>query len=356
MEKRILGRTGLKVSIIGFGGIKLSTIEKDKADEALNRAVDLGINFFDTARGYGDSENKIGRALSKRRAEIILSSKSMATTGEEMKRDIEISLKALQTEYLDLYLIHNLRFPEEYQEALAPGGALAALRQAQSQGIVKHIGFSSHRFLETMKEGINSGEFEVIMVSYNILNDELVDEEVMPLAHKKGMGVIAMKPLAGGALAAPGPELKLDMKESKAFKITAAEALRFVVSNPAITIAIPGMCSVAEVEENVTVGDTFKSMTTEEIAGLRTAAETLGKEFCRTCGYCQPCPQDIRIPVILRHLGYYKRYGLTTWAKGRYNMVEVKADACQECGECEKKCPYNLPVMNMLKEAHDLLG
>lgn len=355
MEKRILGRTGLEVSIIGFGGIKLSLMEKDEAGLVLNRAVDLGINLFDTARGYGDSEEKMG-VLSKRRSEVILASKSMVTSAEEMKRDIEISLKNLQTDYIDLYLIHNLRFPEKYEEALAPGGALEALRQAQSQGMIGHTGFSCHRFLETMKEGINSGEFEVIMVSYNILNDELVDEEVLPLAHEKGMGVIAMKPLAGGALVAPGPQLKLELRDKKTVNVSACEALRFVVSNQAVTAAIPGMTSVAEVEENVVVGTSFRNMPSEEIESLRSAAESLGKEFCRTCGYCQPCPQGIRIPVILRHLGYYKRYGLETWARQRYGMVEVKPDECKECGECEEKCPYNLPVMSMLKEAHELLG
>jgi len=350
--KRRLGKTELMVSVIGFGGIKLPAVERKTSYEILNRALDLGINFFDTARGYGDSEEKIGWAIGERRDEFYISTKSHVLTAEEMEKDIKTSLEKLRTDYIDIYMCHNLRRPESYDKVMGPGGAMEALKKAKQEGIIGHTGFSCHRFHETMERGIKSGEFDALIVAYNILNDELNDETILPMAKEWDVGVIAMKPLAGGALAQPPPELKVSSK----IPITAEQALRFVLANPAVDVAIPGMTNLQEVEENARVGEKFQVMTEAEKLELIKAAEELGKDFCRNCGYCLPCPEEIRIPVILRHLGYYKRYGLIEWAKGRYHMVEVKADACLECGQCQEKCPYNLNIHEMLKEAHTLLS
>lgn len=352
MIKKRLGRTGLRVSVIGFGCIKLPLVDKSTASKLLNRALDLGINFFDTARAYGDSEEKIGLAISDRRDEFYLCTKSQALTAEDMKRDIERSLKALRTDYIDVYMCHNLRWPSDYDRVMGPGGAMEALLEAREEGVIGHIGFSCHRFHETMERGIRSGLFEVIMVSYNILNDELVDEAILPLAKKMDLGVIAMKPLAGGVLAAPPDELKAVSK----IPVTAEQALRFVLANENVDVAIPGMMKLQEVEENARIGENLPSMTYEEKRRLIEAVEALGRSFCRGCGYCQPCPQGIRIPIILRQLAYAKQYGLLEWARGRYRMVEVKADACVECGSCMEKCPYGLNVPEMLREAHRILS
>lgn len=352
MEKRRLGKTELMVSAIGFGGIKLSMLEQDDATELLNKALDMGINFVDTARGYGDSEVKIGKGISHRRDEFYISTKSPAITYDEMKKEIETSLDNLRTDKIDLYLCHNLRFPESYETAMGADGAMKALKEAKSQGMIDHIAFSCHRFHETMKAGILSGEFDAIMLSYNILNDELVDEEIFPLAMENDLGVIIMKPLAGGALVTIPPDVDLSIDVT----INATQALRFVLANNAVTLAIPGMINSRELMENVAVGENFQVLTAGEQEALVKAAEILGKDFCRGCGYCQPCPENIRIPIILRHAGYYTRYGLTDWAKGRYGMVEVKADNCVECGKCEEKCPYDLPIIEKLKEAHTMLS
>ena len=350
--KRRLGRTNLMVSIIGFGAIKLPLIDKKTASDILNRALDLGINFIDTARAYGDSEEKIGLTISDRRNEFYISTKSTARTYREMKKDIETSLKNLRTDHIDLYLCHNLRYQNDYEKVMSPNGALRALKEAKEEGIIGHIGFSCHRFHETMEKGIRSGEFEAIMVSYNILNDELVEESILPLAKEMDVGVIAMKPLAGGFLAAPPPELA----EKTRIPINVETALRFILSNNAVTTAIPGMMKLEEVEENAYIGENFTKMSEDEMKALREAIESSIREFCRGCGYCQPCPQEIRIPIILRQLAYYKYYGLKEWAKWRYKMVEVKADSCIECKQCVEKCPYGLNIPEMLKEAHRLLS
>lgn len=352
MQKKRLGKTDLMVSIIGFGGIKLPQVSPDDADEILNMAIDKGINFVDTAKGYGDSEEKIGRALSDRRGEVYIATKTMSNTRDEAWADLEDSLRKLQTDYIDLYQFHNLRMEPQYDQCMGADGFMAAMEEAREQGLVRHIGFSSHRYHETMKRAILSGRFETAMLAYNILNDEMVDDEVLPLAAEHDMGVIIMKPLAGGALAQP----PVDISEQTGFVITAADGLRFVLANEHVTLAIPGMQRREEVLENVRTAETFDALTEQRKQELVQAAEALGKDFCRMCWYCMPCEQGLKIPVILRHLGYAKRFpGLLQWARGRYGMVEVKADECIECGQCEEKCPYELPVRVMLREAHEML-
>ena len=352
MQQRRLGRTGLMVSVIGFGTIKLPLVEQEEADHVLNRALDLGVNLIDTARGYGDSESKIGAAIGRRREAFVLSSRATPGDADEMRRAVEASLDALQTDSIDIYQFHNMRKPEQYDVVMRKGGGLEGLRDMQSQGLISYVGFSSHRIIETMKQALHSGEFDVITAAYNILNDEMVDEEVLPLAKACDVGVTAMKPLAGGTLAAPPEELRLAPEHP----IAASQALRYVLSNDAITAAIPGMTKVSELEENVRAGETIEQMSEEERQILVQAAEEVGKQFCRDCWYCQPCPEEILVPVILRQLGYYKRYGLKDWATGRYKMLEVKPTACVECGECEEKCPYDLPIQEMLKESAALFA
>lgn len=352
MMKRRLGKTDLMVSIIGFGAIKLPQIDSETSNKILNRALDLGINFIDTARSYGDSEEKIGLALSGRRDEFYVSTKTGSLTYEDAVKDIELSLIKLKTDYIDLYLCHNPNSPDKFEKVMGPNGALKALKEAKSKGIIGHIGFSCHRYHETMEKGIRSGEFEAIMISYNILDDELVGERILPLAKEMDVGVIAMKPLAGGFLAAPPPALAGRSK----IPINAETALRFVLSNEAVATTIPGVIRIEEVEENARIGNSFSLMSEEEKKSISEAAESLSKEFCRGCGYCQPCPQGILIPIILRQLAYYKHYGLIDWAKWRYKMVEVKAISCTQCGQCLKKCPYNLNIPEMLIEAHSLLS
>ncbi|MEM2938921.1 MAG: aldo/keto reductase [Candidatus Bathyarchaeia archaeon] len=352
MLKRRLGKTNLMVSVIGFGAIKLPLIDRETSSRILNRALNLGINFIDTARAYGDSEEKIGLAISNRRDEFYISTKSGALTYEDMKKDVEVSLKSLRTDYIDLYLCHNLRYHDDYDRAMSSGGAMEALKEAKREGIIGHVGFSCHRFHETMERGIRSGMFEAIMVSYNMLDDESVGERILPLAKESDVGVIAMKPLAGGFLASP-PQ---DLVKRAGIPINAETALKFIISNDAVTTAIPGMMRMEEVEENARIGENFTYISGEELKMVREAAKLISEGFCRGCGYCQPCPQEVRIPVILRQLAYYKNYGLTEWAKWRYKMVEVKADSCIQCGQCVEKCPYGLNIPEMLREAHMLLS
>jgi len=356
MERQLLGRTGLEVTRIGLGGIKFGLIDQDVAIELVNVAIDRGINLVDTARGYPDSETRIGEALAGRRDQVILSSKSPVLAADEMRGDLEASLEALRTDFIDIYKIHNLRLPEDYDKATGPGGALEALEKARNEGLIGHIGISCHRYHDTLERAIQSGRFDVIMVAYNVLNDELMDEHIMPLAKSNNVGVLVMKPLAGGVLGAAPKSLKLQAGESKVGIISVKDAIRFVLANENVDCAVVGVTCVDELEEDVAAVDEAGRLSQEEISVMVEAAESFGRKFCRACGYCQPCPNGILIPIILRHLFYLKEYGLKTWAKGRYGMVEVKADNCTRCDECVERCPYDLPIPDLLEEAHERLS
>lgn len=329
MEYRILGKTGLRVSVIGFGGIPVQRISEEEAIKVIERAEELGINFIDTARGYGISEVFIGEALKGRREKWIIASKTMARDKETMKREIDISLNNLNTGYIDLYQFHNVRTMEDYEKILSENGAYVALEEAKVEGKIRHIGITSHS-LDLLKIAVESGKFETIMYPYNIVETQA--NEIFKRANELNIGVIAMKPMAGGALT------------------DGTIAMKFILENKSITTAIPGMASIKEVEENSRVGSNFVPLNNEERKKALKDASELGDEFCRRCGYCAPCPKGIDIPSMFVVSGYKERYDLATWAEERYHAMKNTAKDCIECGTCEKKCPYNLPIRKMLKE------
>lgn len=214
MQHRRLGRTNLKVSAIGFGDIKIPQVPMEQAVSAINRALDLGINFIDTGRVYGDSETKIGKVMAKRREECILCSKTVENEAPGAMKSIETSLKELQTDKIDIYCAHGINLIRRYERIMMRGGALDALKKAKAQGKIDFIGFSSHWNLEMIKALIRSDEFDMMIVPYNIIDVEMMGEEVIPLARKRDMGVVTMKPLLGGLLTTPvaegNPPLKND--------------------------------------------------------------------------------------------------------------------------------------------------
>jgi len=356
MTRRTLGRTGLEVSAIGLGGIKFGSMSQDEVTALVRAAVERGVNLIDTARGYGESEDRIGRALGGRREGIILSSKSPACEAAEMRRDLERSLRALRTDCIDIYKVHNLRFPDDYDRATGPGGSVEALEKAREEGLVRFIGLSCHRYQQTLERAIRSGRFDVAMVAYNVLNDELMDERVLPLASEHNVGTLIMKPLAGGVLAESPTSVRFEASLEGGDRITAADAIAFVLANQHVDCAVVGMTSVDELEQDVAAVARTADLGAQKTEALREAAEALGREFCRSCGYCLPCPNGILIPVILRHLFYFNQYGLDEWARGRYKMVEVKADNCTGCEECMERCPYELRIPELLEEAHRKLS
>lgn len=327
MQYDILGKTGLRVSRISFGGIPIQQIDQNDANKLIEKVLECGINFIDTARGYTVSESLIGNALTGNRKKVFLATKSMARKKDAIKKDIEKSLSNLKTDYIDLYQFHNIPNLQELDKVMAPGGALEAFTEYMRMGAIKHIGITSHS-IEVIEKALSYDVFETIQYPFNAIETQAL--EAFRKAHQKGLGIIAMKPFAGGAIA-----------NKKA-------ALKFILQNQHVTCAIPGMCSIEQLQENVEAMEEMPLSTQEREVLLREAAE-LGEKFCRRCGYCKPCPNEIDIPTLFILESYYKRYNLMDWAEERYESLPVKAGACVKCGLCETRCPYGLPIRDMLE-------
>jgi len=330
MQKKILGRTGWAVSVIGFGAIKLPRVGMKECGGLLNRALDAGINFIDTADCYGDSEEKIGQALKQRRQEFYLATKVDERDGPGVRRKLERCLRRLRTEWIDLLLFHDVRGPE-YEKIFNAGG-LEEMERAREEGKISQIGISIHGSLSMMKQAVESKVFSALMVAYSAIDEDRLSADLLPTAAAQGVGLIAMKPLAGGRLAqfpARGWDPQFFKGESPA-----QLALRYVLSNPHITCAIPGMMALDELEENIVVGRKPRELSAEEIRKFMEKAGEAGKGFCRNCGYCLPCPEGIPIPDVFRYENYSRYYGLKDWARSQYGSLSVNAQACSDCQQC----------------------
>jgi len=323
-----LGNTDINASVISFGGIPIQRVGGEQAIDILAACKENGINFIDTARMYTDSEQKIGEYVNKHgRKDWFIATKSTARDYDGMLRDVKISLENLRCGYIDLYQLHNVATEEDMVRVMQEDGAVAALEQAQRQGLIRYIGITGHK-PEILEPAISSRRFATVQIPYNALEQQALP--LMKTAKQQGMGVIAMKPLAGGALT------------------TVAAALDHVVNSEWVDVAIPGMESVQQVQDNCNVlkGEISPKQRIEMdelIAGL-------GREFCRRCEYCQPCPTGLKIPAMFLFEGYYTRYNLKEWALERYATLPIKASDCNQCGICESLCPYDLPIRKMLQQ------
>ena len=315
------GTTGLQISRLGFGGIPIQRIDQPGTRELLIAAHKAGINYIDTARAYTVSEAWIGQSLEEAglRDDFILATKCRALTKADMEAEIATSLKNLRTDHIELFQFHNPSL-DGLKTILAPGGAMEALLEAKARGIVGHIGITAH-LAAVFEAALDIPEIETIMFPYNIVEQQ--GRELIDRCAAAGKGFIDMKPLAGGAI-----------EDGRL-------ALRYVLSNPAVTVSIPGMATVEELNANV--------------AGAANTAP-LGTQFCRRCNYCAPCTVGISIPSVFLFQGYLNRYGLQQWGRERYATLQTKAGACIRCGACEPRCPYNLPIRQMMQKAAEDFG
>lgn len=334
MEYVMLGKTGLRISRMGFGGIPIQKTDAQVTRVLMEELVAHGVNYIDTARGYTVSEAYLGEALCGLRDRFVLATKSMARTKEAMARDIETSLANLRTDHIDLYQVHNPSL-KELEQVCAPGGALEALLEAKAAGRIGHIGVTAH-MAAVFERALALPWVETVMFPYNIV--ETQGEALMKRAHEQGVGFICMKPLAGGALE------------------DAALAMRFIAQNPDVSVVIPGMCDVREVRQNIDAFENTAPLTQEELAQIEAIRKELGTQFCRRCNYCQPCTAGISMSGIFVLEGYLNRYGLGDWAKQRYAAMAKKAGDCVGCGVCETRCPYQLPIREMLKRCKAEFG
>ena len=334
MEYTTLGKTGLTISRMGFGGIPIQKVDVPTVRTLMQALADSGVNYIDTARGYTVSERYLGEALEGMRDRFVIATKSMARTKEAMEKDIETSLANLRTDHIELYQVHNPSLAD-LETVIAPGGALEALLEAKDAGKIGHIGLTAH-MATVFERALGMDWVETIMFPYNIV--ETQGEALMRRCTEQGVGFIVMKPLAGGALE------------------DATLALRFIGQNPDVSVVIPGMYSVEEARQNLAAMEDNSPLTQQELERIETIRRELGTQFCRRCNYCQPCTAGIGISGIFVLEGYLQRYGLGDWAKARYADMQVKAGDCVDCGACEARCPYELPIRAMLSRCKAEFG
>jgi predicted aldo/keto reductase-like oxidoreductase len=328
MKKVRLGRTGLVVSEVGFGGIPIINLSMEEGISLVLHCFELGITFFDTANMYGDSEQKIGAALESVRAQVVLATKTLKRDAEGAAKHVDQSLESLKTRVIDVYQLHQVANQETLDQVLAPGGAYEALDQARSDGKIRNIGLSSHN-TQIAVQACRTGRFDTVQIPFNFIEKD-ASEDLFRVAEEMEMGVIVMKPLAGGVLE------RADL------------CFRFLQQYPKV-VPIPGMRAKEEADEIAQLYRTQQALTDQQRKEIGEIRSELGTKFCRRCEYCMPCQQEIHIPTALGIKAFVKRLPpAVTIAMADANMK--KAETCVECGECIEKCPYELPIPDLIKE------
>ncbi len=330
MKKKMLGKTDMNVSTVGFGGIPLQGVSSNEAEKLLHHAAGRGINFYDSARGYTDSEEKIGKAFENRRNDIYLASKAMSRDSSGMRGEIETSLRNLRTSMIDLYQCHAVGNEQQLERILGPGGAYEALQKAKEEGKIRWIGITGHS-RDIILKALETGLFDTAQFPFNPIETEWL-EKVIPAARAGNTGTIGMKPLAGGAIR------------------NAVLSIRYTLEN-GIDVSIPGIDSIGQVDENCLAAEAPGPLTPAELDTLEKEKALWNGQFCRRCGYCMPCPNGLNIPFLLLIEAYYKRYGLRDWALARLSGLSSSFSDCVACGECLGKCPYDLPIPELMEKA-----
>lgn len=328
MRRLQLGRSDLWATQVGFGGLPLQRLDASQAVQVVRHALDRGINFIDTARRYTVSEGYIGQALAGRRDQVILASKSPARDAADVRADVETSLRTLQVEHIDLYQLHAVSDEETYQRVMAPGGGLEGLRAAQEAGQIGEIGITSHS-LEIACQAVATGLFCMVMIPFNFLTTDPA-EQLLPLCRQHQTTLIAMKPMGGGIFQ------RADL------------ALGYLAQFPDV-LQLVGIERTEEVDEIVDLagrGFPLGPAAQEEMAQLR---EELGTRFCRRCAYCLPCEEGVPIPDVLVFEAMWRRLP----PERAFAMVEERmalAENCIACEACVARCPYHLPIPDLIQE------
>jgi predicted aldo/keto reductase-like oxidoreductase len=353
LEKRRLGRTNLQVSIVGFGGTWIAELEAAQAIQVVQRAFELGINYFDTAKLDGDSEEKIGAALHEVRDKCIIATKTGSRTKKESLKDVKESLKRLQTNRLDIIQLHGIDDEKTLAKAMSEEGPLQTCKQARREGLVDFVGITGHK-PRVLAKAVATGEFDTVLVPLNVVTRQAI-EELLPAAKAHDVGVMAMKPFFAKTstlitcLYEPSLSLLSDEPElatllGRDSNMRAANALHFGLVQEVSTV-IAGVKSTAQAEVAARTGEQYCGLSVKEREHF---SFDFQKPYCRDCGECLPCPQGVNIAAILRFLMLKEVYELPNWAKKLYSGLQVKAEQCNMCGECQPKCPYHLPIVDML--------
>ena len=329
MKRVTLGTTGITVPQNAFGALPVQRVDMEMASLILRRAYEGGMTFFDTARAYSDSEQKIGKALGEVRDKIFLASKTMARTPEAFWCDLEESLRMLQTDYIDIYQFHCV------DTCYRPGdgtGMYECMQEAKEQGKILHIGVTSHK-LEVAIECVKSGLYETMQypLSYLSIDKEL---ELVDMCKERKMGFIAMKGLAGGL-------------------INNSRAAFAFMSQFDHVLPIWGIQKLEELEEWLGYMEQPPVLDEEITAFIEKEKQELTGDFCRGCGYCLPCPAEIPINNCARMSQMIRRAPSADWLSPQWQENMKKIENCLNCGECKKRCPYELNTPELLKKNYE---
>ncbi len=324
-----LGSTGITVNKNGFGALPIQRVSMDEAIRLLHRAFDGGIRFYDTARLYTDSEEKLGQAFPDRRSRIFLASKTGAVTAEGFWKDLETTLKNLNTDYLDIYQFHNPAFcPKPGDES----GLYDAALEARKKGMILHIGITNHR-LNVAQEAIDSGLYETLQFPFCYLSGE-PELKLLEGCKKQDMGFLSMKALSGGLIT------------------NAAAAFAFQAQFPE-TLPLWGIQREEELEQFLSFVNNPPSMNEELSAVIEKDRKELLGEFCRGCGYCMPCPAGIEINNCARMSLLLRRAPSAGYLTPQWQEKMQKIEECKHCDSCKKKCPYGLDTPKLLKKNYE---
>jgi len=329
MKRIILGKTGIEVNRLGFGGIPIQRVNEEDAVDAVLYALEKGMDFIDTSRMYTTSETRIGKALSQTAKKPVIATKSFCRTADSIRKDVEISLRELRRDVIDIYQCHGINTVEEYRVITAKDGAYAGLVKAREEGLIRHIGITSHS-LDMLETALDDDLFETIMVCFSFL-EPAAKEKVIPKAIAKNTGVLIMKALSGGVIETPGP------------------ALKWVLGHHPETLALVGVENRDLIDEDWSIFQGSWELTEADRAAIDEISAQYDKKFCRRCDYCLPCPCGIPIQFVLGARTFLKRMGPGGLKTPMFTNLWDKAENCSECGECMTRCPYELPIPELIK-------
>jgi predicted aldo/keto reductase-like oxidoreductase len=373
MTYRAMGATGVRLSSLGFGCMRFpmknpTTVDRDKAIPMLHRAYQLGVNYFDTGKHYcaGDSERTLGEALKGMdRSKVYVSTKyaEEKPTAADLREKFEASLKLLDLEFVDFYHFWGISWKHFEEKLSVKGGPLEAYLRLKEEGLAKHLSFSFHAEPEDIKKLVDTGYFESMLCQYNFLDRRC--EQGIAYAASKGLGVVIMGPVGGGRLGNQS-DVIARMAPGGGAVGTPELALRFVLANPGVSVALSGMNTMEQLEQNLATasrGDYLSAKERELIVQTAEQNQKFMDLYCTGCRYCMPCPHEVSIPRIFEAMNLSRVWGLHEPARKMYADIGanrwnpgMRADACQECGECEEKCPQKIPIIKQLAESHKALS
>jgi len=334
MQKMRLGKSEMAVTRIGFGGIPIQRLNEEESLRVVRFALDAGINWIDTAHGYSSSEERVGRAIKGyARGEFFIFTKGPGRNPKTIREQIELSLKRLDISYIDLYQFHFVP-NREIWEKMKENGTREAVRRLRHQGVIRHIGASAHTE-EAALAILEDPEIEVLQYPFNFIVEN-EGKAILEQCRKRDIGFIAMKPFAGGVLESASP------------------CIRFLLQFEDL-VADPGFEKNMEVEEVAALARENKPLSDQDRRIIHLLREELGNNFCRRCGYCTPCAHGVQIIPLMTMDSIVKRFSMELLKSGWPHEAAMSLEKCIECGECEDKCPYRLPIMEQIRQGAEIL-